>query len=66
MTRFTETASRLAGIAGLLLGWRPDEFWRATPVELKAIFDAAAGDAAQVSAPDGAVLAKLREMYPDG
>ena len=30
-------ASRLAGLAGRLLGWRPDTFWNATPAELAAI-----------------------------
>jgi hypothetical protein len=62
---FTDAASRLAGIAGLLLGWRPDEFWRATPGELHAIFAAARGDVADGAAPDGATIARLREMYPD-
>ena len=31
---FAETAARLAGIAARLLGWRPAEFWSATPAEL--------------------------------
>ena len=35
--RFGEIAGRLAGHAGLLLGWRPDEFWNTTPAELAAI-----------------------------
>lgn len=35
--RFTPAAGRLAGLAGRLLGWRPDEFWQATPAELAAI-----------------------------
>ncbi|WP_435593933.1 phage tail assembly chaperone, partial [Sphingobium phenoxybenzoativorans] len=34
-------------MAGLLLGWRPGEFWAATPGELDAIFAAARGDAAE-------------------
>ncbi|WP_409593589.1 phage tail assembly chaperone [Sphingobium sp. SA2] len=37
MTRFAEGARRLAGVAGWLLGWRPEEFWRATPAELAAV-----------------------------
>lgn len=63
---FADAASRLAGIAGLLLGWRPGEFWAATPAELDAIFAAARGDGAGDAAPDGATIARLREMYPDG
>lgn len=35
--RFGAVAGRMAGHAALLLGWRPDEFWNATPAELAAI-----------------------------
>ena len=35
---FAETARELAGQTALLLGWRPPEFWAATPAELAAIF----------------------------
>ena len=38
--RFAAQAGRLAGKVALLLGWRPDEFWAATPAELAAIFAA--------------------------
>ena len=34
----------MAGLAGALLGWRPDEFWSATPAELGAIVNAMAGE----------------------
>lgn len=63
---FTRSASRLAGVTALLLGWRPDEFWRATPAELAAVFAAAREDDAGEAgvAPD--MLARLQEMYPDG
>ena len=40
--RFAAQAGRLAGKVALLLGWRPDEFWTATPAELGAIFSARA------------------------
>lgn len=44
---FGQGARRLAGMVGKLLGWRPDEFWAATPAELAAILapDAAPGPA---------------------
>lgn len=35
--RFGPGTARLCGMAAQLLGWRPDEFWRATPAELAAV-----------------------------
>lgn len=35
--RFADGAARLAGLVPRLLGWRPAEFWDATPAELAAI-----------------------------
>lgn len=35
--RFAAAAGQLAGLAGRFLGWRPDEFWNATPAELATI-----------------------------
>ncbi len=61
---FSDAAGRLAGMAGALLGWRPDEFWRATPAELAAVLAAlAGGGAAPVT---GDELARLKERFPDG
>ena len=37
---FTSGALRLAGLVPRLLGWRPDDLWRATPAEVAAIFAA--------------------------
>ena len=34
---FTDGAARLAGQVPRLLGWRPQDFWDATPAELAAI-----------------------------
>lgn len=31
---FAACAVRAMGLAAQMLGWRPDEFWRATPCEL--------------------------------
>ena len=65
MATFGESAGRLAGLAGVLLGWRPDEFWAATPAEMATIIGAMTGpgDAEAAGAPD---LARLKEMFPDG
>lgn len=45
--RFTPVAGRLAGLAGRLLGWRPTEFWQATPAELAAILRPVSGPAGE-------------------
>jgi hypothetical protein len=37
---FAAGARRLAGIVPRVLGWRPDDFWNATPAELTALFTA--------------------------
>lgn len=34
---FAAGAARLAGLVARALGWRPDDFWTATPAELAAI-----------------------------
>jgi len=62
---FAESAARLAGFAGAVLGWRPGEFWVATPAELTAVVRALAGDHA-APPPDAATIARLKEMFPDG
>jgi hypothetical protein len=64
--RFVDSAGRLAGFAGAVLGWRPGEFWAATPAELAAIVAALAGEDACVAPPDAGVIARLREAFPDG
>lgn len=62
---FREGASRLAGAAGVMFGWAPEDFWRATPAELGALIEALRAEAR----PDGvdtATLARLKEQFPDG
>jgi uncharacterized phage protein (TIGR02216 family) len=62
--RFSDSALRLAGIAGALLGWRPEEFWKATPAEMAAVLDAVVPQGRETAV--GADLARLMEMFPDG
>lgn len=59
---FGAAASRLCAAACQLLGWRPGDFWEATPMELRAMLaDGAAGPPAM----DGAELQALRLRFPD-
>jgi uncharacterized phage protein (TIGR02216 family) len=67
MPLFLSNATRLAGLAGAIAGWRPDEFWRATPAELETVLAAfAAPEATAPAPPDSATLAALQEQFPDG
>ena len=59
---FAEAARSLAGQTALLLGWRPHEFWSATPAELATIFAALAPS----NMLNRDALASLMECHPDG
>ncbi len=59
---FADAALRLSGQAALLLGWRPAEFWTATPAELAAMLGAFA---APDTVADQATVHRLMEQYPD-
>ena len=65
MRRLAEGARRRAGVAGWLLGWRPEEFWRATPAELAAVLGAALGEDEGGEGVDGGELARLMGVMPD-
>jgi len=58
---FGEAAARLASAASLLLGWRPDEFWKSTPAELALALQFRP----EVDAPDATVIEALRKRFPD-
>jgi len=62
---FAECARRFAGVAGAMLGWSPDAFWAATPADLAAVTAALGGEEGAASA-DAALVARLREAFPDG
>ena len=59
---FGEAAARLCGAASLLLGWRPYEFWDATPAELAL---ALGGPELCPDGPDTATIERLRSRFPD-
>lgn len=61
--RFAETARRAAHLAAAALGWRPGEFWAATPAELLTALGLD-GDT-QGRPADTALLTGLMERYPD-
>ncbi len=63
MTLFADAAGRLAGVMGVTLGWRPGEFWRATPTEVAAVVRALGGDAE--AGIDRAALDALKRRWPD-
>lgn len=61
--KFADTARRLAHLAAVAMGWRPGEFWTATPAEL---VTALGLDAPSDDRPaDTAMLRGLMEQYPD-
>lgn len=62
---FAAAAGRIAGIAGAILGWRPDEFWHATPAELATVLAALAGEG-DAPPPGATERNRLMEMFPDG
>lgn len=62
MQFFGEAAARLSGAAAMLLGWKPDDFWAATPAELALALQ---GGPAVSEAPDEATIEALRRRFPD-
>lgn len=61
---FSESAARLAGFAGAVLGWAPEVFWRSTPAELAGVVGALVGEVE--TPPDASTIARLRGAFPDG
>ncbi|MFN3620889.1 phage tail assembly chaperone [Sphingorhabdus sp.] len=60
---FGEAAGKLAAQAVLILGWRPDDFWNATPAELLGILQAITSDGE--TPPDQEAIYKLMKRFPD-
>ena len=60
--RFGEAAALLHGAAVALLGWRPAEFWAATPAELASALSQPAGE---VDGLDQDAVAELQRRFPD-
>ncbi len=62
---FSNHAARLAGLAGVALGWRPAELWSATPEELATVLLALMPDASDTPVTS-ATLQQMQEHFPDG
>ncbi|MFN3864412.1 MAG: phage tail assembly chaperone [Erythrobacter sp.] len=61
---FADAARRACALSARLLGWRPAEFWAATPAELAmALKDPAE---AACAPPDRDLIVRMMECDPDG
>ncbi len=58
-------ALSLLGLMARVAGWRPEEFWAATPADVRAVL-AGWVEAGSDAGFDGASLAALMEQFPDG
>lgn len=59
---FGTAAARLSGVAAAVLGWRPCEFWGATPAELASALGLEAGGQ---DPADRTLLNDLLARFPD-
>lgn len=64
-TAFGPAAVKLAGYAARLLGWRPAEFWAATPAELAAALGGWNEGSAEPGL-DARAMRAMMEVLPDG
>ena len=63
MSEFAGAARRAARVATALLGWRPAEFWAATPAELRTALGLDGDDGGAPATGD--LLARLMKEFPD-
>lgn len=63
--RLGPAAVKLAGVMARVAGWRPDEFWAATPADVRAVLAGWVEDDVEACF-DGAALAAMMERFPDG
>lgn len=65
---FGAAALVMMGLMARIFGWRPDEFWRATPEEVASLLQSMTGVSAEDSSRGGVARAELRQMmeaFPD-
>lgn len=63
--RLGAAAVTLAGVMARVAGWRPDEFWAATPADVAAVLGAWGADAPEQGVAR-TTMAAMMEAYPDG
>ncbi len=63
---FGPGAVRLGGLMARLAGWRPGEFWGATPAEAAAVLAGWVEDDAAAAGVDRDALAAMMEAFPAG
>lgn len=63
--RLGPAAVTLAGVMARVAGWRPDDFWAATPADVRAVLAGWAEPDVDASF-DGPALAAMMERFPDG
>jgi hypothetical protein len=60
-----DAALSLLGVMARLAGWRPEDFWAATPADVRAVLVGWV-EADAVATFDGPALAAMMEQFPDG
>lgn len=63
--RFGDAALRWAGLSAQALGWRPAEFWAATPIELATAL-APSDDLTAPPPPSREAIARMMERDANG
>ncbi|MGQ5702734.1 phage tail assembly chaperone [Sandaracinobacteroides sp. A072] len=66
MRTYAAFARQAAGLATGRLGWRPGDFWQATPAELRIAIEGLLPDAAADGPLGVPELVRLKEKFPDG
>ncbi len=64
-TDIGSAAVSLLGVMARVAGWRPGEFWAATPADVRAVLAGWVENDAEACF-DGAALRAMMERFPDG
>lgn len=64
-SRMGDVVTPLLGLMARVAGWRPDDFWAATPADVRAVLAGWSGDSGDAGF-DRAALRAMMEQFPDG